>query len=159
MQNLTLETIEALRATAHAAFPETLPAAGRFKGISDLEAARVLRALENGTEIVQGGRHVWQAAPALPPPFTLPRVALVVAELIRTGLAFGHSEEVAPQIRRARVIPAPIHLRGGARSLCPINRPRYRLTEEPQVADCPMCLAMHAHQQEVAARLLAEQFS
>lgn len=136
------DVIEVLRATAHVQPAADLPPAGRFKqGVTDLDAARVLRALENGTEVLQGGRHVWFAAPAMPRPFTAPMLALVVQELIRTGLAFGISEELNRSTWRVRVIPALIHVRrpGTQRPACSARRPRYRLVENTQAASCPDC--------------------
>lgn len=135
------------RAAAHALPEDALEPAQRFQGaVTDLRVARLLRALDEGVSVVQGGRYGWIAPDGSP--LSQPRLAAVVAEALRTGLARAVSTPVAPGIRQVRLVPAPVHLRAPTDAYRPSCRPlrvtgsptRYRIVDDRDWVDCQACL-------------------
>jgi len=124
------------RAVAHIQ-PDSAPFEN---GVTDLEISRLIRALEMGTEVVQGGHTGWTAPAGSPLRRT--GLAKIVHEAIRTGLVVAVSRHVAPSIVRVRVLPAPVHLRAGERPACnpPQGLKRYRMVDNRDVVDCFSCL-------------------
>jgi hypothetical protein len=131
------------RASAHAAAPLTLAPAARWDawGVDDIEAARVLLALERGTEIQYLGKRRW-AAP-IGSPLNRRSVGTVVNEMIRVGLLINWPVD--------KLIPAKVHLKdwddaqGWSRSKCRVPQEgrgplRTRLVLDPIMVDCLACL-------------------
>lgn len=134
------------RAAAHALPDEMLAGAQRFEGITDFAMATLMRALDEGADVHQGGRYGWRCGWDAPlPPAALGRT---VAEAIRTGLARAVSTPTGPQTRRVHVVPAPAHLRSpykpSAPACCVLRLPgsamRWRLVDDRSYADCRDCL-------------------
>ena len=129
------------RAAAHCApgIPEELQF---VRAVSDLDVARVLLAMQRGTEILQGGPKRWYAIPFGP----LNRTALsrTVDEMIRIGLARAVSERLSASLVKVILSAAPVHLRGRTDRLSPLCQAeglRFRLVDHPDLADCPTYLA------------------
>jgi hypothetical protein len=133
------------RSAAHVAPEGTLTALQRSQGaVSDLNIARLLRALESGVLVYQGGRYGWACDGGLP--LAQRTLGNTVAEAVRVGLVRAVSESTGPQVRKVFVVPAPVHLRTmPSRPLCCWNEPpgvtRYRLVDDRALADCDACLA------------------
>lgn len=135
------------RASAHAVHEELLEPAVRFReGVTDLDVARLLRALEAGAEVVQGGRAGWTVPTGSP--LRRGNLAKTVNEAVRLGLAVAEPYWVTASIVRTKVRPVDVHLRSQWDNLRPaceddfdVWRPpqRYRLVSEPGWADCPRC--------------------
>lgn len=136
------------RAVAHALPASMLGPAQRFQGeVDDLMVARLMRALDAGVEVHQGGRYGWQAPQDSP--LNQRRLGGTVAEALRTGLVRALSEPVGPQIRKVYVVPAPVHLRASGGPSAPRCRRydppngspmRFRLVDEIDLVDCRTCL-------------------
>lgn len=133
------------RSAAHVVSPDVLTALQRFQGaVSDLNIACLLRALESGVIVYQGGRYGWACDGGLP--LAQRTLGNTVAEAVRVGLVRAVSEPTGPQVRKVYVVPAPVHLRClPSRPLCRWNQPpgvtRYRLVDDRALADCAACLA------------------
>jgi len=139
----------ATRAAAHAREPETLRPAQRFEPyVTDLAVARVMLALERGTEIRRNRLGRWFAPTGSP----LGRsVSTVVSEMIRTGLVRDYRNPSGEHV----LIPAKTHKRvwdapGVQRSLClftgeDLGPMRSRLVDEMDLVDCLECehIAIH----------------
>lgn len=132
----------ALRATAHAADPATLPEAARWSGwgVNDTEVARVMLALERGTPITRTGNGRWYAPAGSP--LNGRSISTVVNEMIRVGLL--------ANVPRTALIPARTHQKAwsadhGPRALCNVPQEgsgpiRTRLVAYVGLVDCPDCL-------------------
>jgi hypothetical protein len=99
------------RAGAHAAAEAVLRPSQRFMyGVTDLQVARVMRALEAGVEFTFLGGPGWLAP--LGHPLNTPewqrRLKRVVPEMIRTGLVRHYWDRQEPA---HHLIPAPVHAR------------------------------------------------
>jgi hypothetical protein len=133
------------RSAAHVVPEGTLTALQRPQGaVSDLNIARLMRALESGVLVYQGGRYGWKCDGGLP--LAQRTLGNTVTEAVRVGLVRAISEPTGPQVRKVFVVPAPVHLRTmPSRPLCRWNEPpgviRYRLTDDRGLADCDACLA------------------
>jgi hypothetical protein len=125
-----------LRAGAAAATPALLAADARFRGVSDLDVARLLYALDSGTLIVLGGNLEWAFSGRLSPFHG--RLTRVVREAIRTGLA-----HATPQ---GTLAADPVHARSSRHPATPAcgapGQLRYRLLggEHLGLVDCEACL-------------------
>ena len=113
-----------------------LRSAQRFhEGVTDLDAARVMRAVESGLELYQNRLGRWCAPVGSPLHFA--RTSATVHEMIRTGLLRHY---------RDHLIPAPVHLdSGGHVSVClfvgeDLGPMRARLTKDVDLVDCQNCL-------------------
>ncbi|MET0415988.1 MAG: hypothetical protein ABW022_08210 [Actinoplanes sp.] len=119
------------------AMPEAaLRSAQRFHGgVTDLDAARVMRAIEAGTVLYQNRLGRWCAPAGSPLPNG--RTSSTVHEMIRTGLL---------RHFRDHLIPAPVHLDSGDHvSTClfvgeDLGPMRARLTKDVDLVDCQNCL-------------------
>lgn len=125
-----------LRAGCHAATPSTLPEPCRFQGkVTDLDAARLLLAVERGTRVVLGGNLEWTVSGGLSP--LGGHLTRITRECIRLGLAYA---------REGRLHAAPVHLRSVrwlTRPACAENGAlRYRILsgQDSALADCEECL-------------------
>lgn len=133
------------RSAAHVVPPDTLTALQRPQGaVRDLNIARLMRALESGVLVYQGGRYGWACDGGLP--LAQRTLGNTVTEAVRVGLVRAVSDRVGPQVRKVYVVPAPVHLRTApSRPLCRWNQPprvtRYRLVDDRALADCAACLA------------------
>jgi hypothetical protein len=133
------------RACAHAVFEELLEPERRFaNGVTDLDVARLLKVLESGGVVVQGGRSGWTVPTGSP--LHKGGLAKTVQETIRLGLVTALSEPVGPQIRRVYLVPADVHLRSPWDNLSPAcastakGLKRHRLVRNRQWVDCRACL-------------------
>lgn len=134
------------RACAHAVHEDLLEPAQRFgNGVTDLDVARLLKALESGNEVVQGGSAGWTVPTGSP--LRRGGLARTVQEALRTGLVRALSKPTGPQIRRVYLVPADVHLRDRWDNLSPLcGAPggagrRWRLVKNREWADCRACLA------------------
>lgn len=125
-----------LRAGTVAAPESTLRAAQRFQsGVTDLDAARVMRGVEMGVRLRLTGAGRWVGPTGSP--LSGPRTSPTVHEMIRTGLL---------RDWRGTLIPASVHLvsRDGV-SVClfvgeDMGPMRARLTGDIDLVDCQHCL-------------------
>lgn len=138
-----------VRAGAHAVAPEDLSLLSRFlPPVTDLDMARVLRALEGGLEIVQGKRVGGWIAPDGSPLGRTGRLSATVNEGIRVGLLHQQTTRTGPATWLTRVIPAVVHLRSAKELDLPacatpsFTFRRYRLmnADDLQYVDCASCL-------------------
>lgn len=136
------------RAAAHGLPAEMLTPDQRFQGVvDDLLMAALLRALDSGVRVHQGGPYHWTAPEDAP--MGQARLGRTVGEALRTGLARALSMPTGPQIREVVVLPAPVHLRApwlpqGPRcrpGWCPGGPLRWRLVDDRTLVDCQDCLA------------------
>jgi len=141
------ETRAINRAGAHAAAPAVLRPAQQFMyGVTDLQVARVMRALEGGVNFTHLGGPRW-AAP-LGHPLNTPewqqRLRQVIPEMLRTNLV-RHLR--GPLGGGGVLIPAPVHLRNAEdRNLSACLFPgedrgptRARLSSDLLDVDCLEC--------------------
>ena len=143
MTVIELPSAEILRAGAHAAEPAKLHPAARFRdGVTDLDMARILLALDRGVPIVMKG-YRW-TVPAHSP--LLAKLASVMSEGIRLGLIHSAIEKTGPNTHRQVAVAAPVHLRSADnpdRPACPrpkgIKRFRLMNAEGIRYVDCPAC--------------------
>ena len=127
------------RASAHV-IPDdmTQPAARWQRGVTDLETARVLLALERGTPISSRGNGRWYAPSGSP--LNARSLSITVGELISTGLLIHHVS--------GRLVASWVHAEApfrttACRELCENMGPkRVRLSAQPALVDCPRCLAL-----------------
>jgi hypothetical protein len=104
-------------------------------GVTDLDMARVMRAVEAGVDLYQNRLGRWCAPVGSPLPNG--RTSTTVHEMIRTGLL---------RHFRDHLIPAPVHLDSGERvSVClfvgeDLGPMRARLTKDVDLVDCQNCL-------------------
>lgn len=128
------------RAAAHAVAKEMLEPAARFQhGVTDLEVARIMRALESGTPIERNRNGRWCAPSGSP--INSRTLSVAVNECIRTGLMVHY--------RTGALVPAMVHLKVWAyeswRSACGVpgehmGPKRVRLHADPIMVDCLTCL-------------------
>lgn len=100
-----------IRAGAHAAAEVVLRPAQRFMyGVTDLQVARVMRALEAGVDFTYLGGTGWMAplGHGLNTPEWQRRLRRVIPEMIRTGLVRHYR---GPLGGGGVLIPAPVHAR------------------------------------------------
>lgn len=132
-----------VRAGAHAAEPACLAEEAKLRdGVTDLDMARLLLALERGTEVVYSG-YRWSCPGHSPIGRGL---SATVSEGIRVGLVFQAAELTGPQTYVQRAVAAPVHLRSDTdpdRPACPqpIGYKRYRLMNRADLryVDCSAC--------------------
>jgi hypothetical protein len=133
------------RAGAHTVHANLLEPAQRFQdGVSDLDAARLLRALDAHAQVAQVGRDGWMSRPSIR--WTKGLLGRTVRECLRLKLVEAHT---APGVG-AWITPAEVHLAGvdNLRPLCDDSDPweiksqRYRLVRERLLADCVACLLL-----------------
>lgn len=133
-----------VRAGAHAVNPEDLPEEARFQhGVTDLDMARLLRAIEKGL-IVYLASYRWSCSPETSP--VSKNLSSTVAEGIRTGLIGQVAIRTGLHTVQQRAVAAPVHLRSRAskdRPAChrPGGLKRYRLmnAEDARYVDCETC--------------------
>jgi len=129
------------RAAAHSMAEAMLTPAARFQcGVTDLEVARVMRALEAGTPIERNRNGRWCAPSGSP--VNSRTLSVTVNECIRTGLIVHY--------RTGALIPAMVHFKvwgdsGRAWSGCLVpgehqGPKRVRLHADPLMVDCLACL-------------------
>ena len=123
------------------AMPEgTLRAAQRFhEGVTDLDVARVMRAIEAGAQLYQNRLGRWCAPIGSPLKFA--KTSTTVHEMIRTGLLRHYRDRDGDHL-----VPAVVHLdQGDHLSAClfageDLGPMRARLTPEMDLVDCQNCL-------------------
>lgn len=137
------------RAVAHARHDEVLEPAARFRnGVEDLDVARLLRAIEAGTEVYQGGVSGWTVAKG--GPLFRRGLACIVQEALRTGLVHAVSVPTGPGVRRVFIVSANVHLTDPWDNLRPAcggsedPSRRYRLVRNRTWVDCRACLQGHS---------------
>lgn len=138
------------RACAHAVHEEVLEPVQRFRnGVSNLDVARLLKALESGAEVIQGGSAGWTVPTGSP--LRRGGLAKTVQEALRTGLVHAVSKPTGPGVRRVWIVPADVHLTDRWDNLQPACGPgagdgsrRWRLVRNREWADCPACLGSHS---------------
>lgn len=143
MTVIEFPSAEVIRAGAHSTEPQKLMPEARFRdGVTDLDMARLLLALERGIPIVMKG-YRW-TAPAHSP--LLAKLASTVSEGIRLGLVHQAAVPTGPHTVVQRAVAAPVHLRSAHdpdRPACPQPRglKRYRLmnVEDLRYVDCSVC--------------------
>jgi len=129
------------RAAAHSMAEAMLMPQARFQhGVTDLEVARVMRALEAGTPIERNRNGRWCAPSGSP--VNSRTLSITINECIRTGLMIHY--------RTGVLIPAMVHLKHwGAdqrwHSECftageHMGPKRVRLHADPIMVDCLACL-------------------
>jgi hypothetical protein len=121
------------RASAHVVAESLLPERARFRdGVTDLDVARIIRALEAGHMVVQprGLNFRWVAPQVGMEGLKLNRV---VREMLRTGLATN---------KEGKLVPAMVHLApaGAWAPRCPARPLRVRTLDHPAMVDCLRCL-------------------
>lgn len=123
------------RAAAHL-LPDDLtqPAARWERGVTDLDTARVMLALERGAPITARGNGRWYAPSGSP--LNAQSLSITVQELIRTGVVVHHPSGV--------LVPAWVHLRpvqcGEPGVGMGPKRVRAYEVLDPMIVDCPRCL-------------------
>jgi hypothetical protein len=133
------------RAAAHAVAPALLPEAGRLEGtVTDLDIARLVRVLEAGGEVFQGGTGWTTNSPLLPKG----RLTTITGEALRLGIVSAASEPAGPGVRKIWIVPAIVHLKPFPAALVPPCKPhvlpgvkRYRMLADPALVDCLACLS------------------
>ena len=126
-----------IRSAAHCIPEHLIPSRLRFRnGVDDLDAARLLLAVERGTVIVQvaSGRS-WHTVPRTD---RMPSLTRVVEECLRLGLVYRDSVITGPALRRIQLAAAPIHLRGMPCDM-PSNFRRVRMLADVRLVDCLVC--------------------
>lgn len=114
------------------------PGALAFRDVSDLDAARLIHAIERGYVVVPRGRAWTDLSGALRA--RMPHLTRVVQECLRVRLVSIVTVPFGGDVVRHQLMAAPVHLRD-AHAL-PEER-RYRLTEDITLVDCKACLAGH----------------
>lgn len=135
-----------LRSSAHVVPDESrLPETLHFREhVTELDAARLIHAIERGVTYVPSCTHDGWASVAPTPGF--PYLSRVVRECLRLGLVRRVSEEVAPDIWRTTLVAAPVHLAvPDYRAACSahVRTPhrRLRLSDDLALVDCMACRA------------------
>lgn len=134
-----------VRSSAHAAAPGLLRAAQRFQhGVTDLDVARVMAGLEEGTRLYRNRAGSWLAPDGTPLAARVGRpLSTTVGEMIRTGLVRHYRTREGDHL-----LPAPVHYLdrtdGLAHSAClftgeDMGPMRSRLTERLDLVDCLAC--------------------
>jgi hypothetical protein len=143
------ERLRIQRASAHALPPHLLTEDNAFQlGVTELDMARILEALEKGVEFRRNKFGRWFAPPAYPKGF---RVSTVIAEGVRTGLVQHVIERKGRDVVH-RLLPAPVHQgvwndqRASWDPECGEaghgkGPKRTRVHRDPEVVDCARCLA------------------
>jgi hypothetical protein len=132
-----------IRAAAHSAAPATLRAPQRFcSGVTDLDLARVMRALESGIRPYRnkGGR--WFMPSGTAPTGLGYKLSTIVNEMIRTGLVRHYRTREGDFL-----LPAPVHYRNHedrGLSAClfvgeDMGPMRARLVDRLDLVDCGDC--------------------
>jgi hypothetical protein len=146
MDTIAYQEIDIIRAGLHAVPAACLAEEASFReGVTDVEIARLLLALERGARVVQSQQRTWHCPDK--PYFLGRRRRHVIKEALRTGLAADHD---------GRLQPAPVHLADAVHHLVPacarwfvlspvpsyLDCLRYRLTYRGalDLADCELCL-------------------
>lgn len=140
------DRILAERAAAHA-LAEVRPDARFTGGVTDLDVARLMRALESNppVRITRNDQGRWYAEPNR---ITGRAVSPVVNEMIRTGL-LTHLRVLGPSgTVTHHLVPAKTHLRAEDALITRCGEPgegqgpkRVRLVSDPIMVDCLACLA------------------
>jgi hypothetical protein len=123
------------RAAAHSVAGESFR-----DGVTDLDVARVLLAIERGAQIVAGGPSRWFCETGNP--LNRTSLARTVDEMIRTGLARASSAPVGRDYYSVTLIPAPVHLRSrrdALRARCGNSSLRLRRVDHLELIDCGTC--------------------
>ena len=146
------DRIKVIRAGCHATAEVMLDRDAQLReGVTDLDVARVLLALEGGALIIPGPRNStrWMAphgSPLRAMDGTYERRSLnrVVGEMIRLGLAYVATQRTGPSSFRRFLAPALVHARGGrGRPACggpTTTIKRFRLVDELTLVDCQACV-------------------
>lgn len=148
------------RAGSFAAADAVLNADAQMRGgVTDLDMARLLLALDSGAEIVMGKRTDTWVAPAGSPlkgfdgQFGRRSLSKVVNEAIRLGLAHVAVDRETPALVRTYLAPALTHARSRFNRVMPACQhptttiKRYRLMDRDRLAlvDCQACVDIVSH--------------
>lgn len=123
------------RAGLHAMKDPSEPLAFR-DGVTDLDAARLIHAIERGYVVVPRGRVWTDLSGALRA--RMPHLTRVVQECLRVRLVSIAAVHFGGDVVRHQLVAAPVHLRGAH------DLPegwRHRLTDDATLIDCKACLA------------------
>lgn len=130
-----------LRSVLHCTDQE-LPEQAQFHNhVTDLDAARLILAVERGTIVVQRDTAWTDFTGTLRA--RMPHLTRIVNECLRLRLVVRHTEHIWPDVWQTKLAAAPVHLEAG------VNRPacvrpgevaRYRLTDDIGLIDCKACL-------------------
>lgn len=140
------EQLLILRSALHVVPDESaLPERARFHNkVTELDAARLLHAIERGYMVVPEDRAWTDLRGTLRT--RMPHLTRIVNECLRLGLVSRMSEQIAPDVWRTHLVPAAVHLSAGInRTLCPASAGlsfRFRLTDDPGLIDCEACQAL-----------------
>lgn len=140
------EQILILRSALHVVPDEnTLPVQAQFANkVTELDAARLIHAVERGCTVVERERVWTDLAGTLRA--RMPHLTRIVNECLRLRLVVRTTRMIAPDVWRIRVIAAPVHLRAGENRPACIDRPtaviRYRVTDDSGLIDCKACLVL-----------------
>ena len=127
------------RAGAHCLADESTPEAVRFRrGVTDLDAARLIHRIERGALVVPAGR-TWHMIGG----WDDIHLTRIVNECLRLGLVEASVAHTGRDIVRTTLSAAPVHLRVRDMPACAAADPgtRYRLVVDPRLVDCHACLA------------------
>jgi hypothetical protein len=129
------------RSVAHCTAQE-LPEWAQFHNhVTDLDAARLVHAIERGAVVVEQGAAWTDTTGALRA--RMPHLTRIVNECLRLRLVRRAGQQIAPDVYRTRLQTADVHLEAG------VNKPqchagnthvRFRLTDDPALIDCKACL-------------------
>lgn len=134
---------DTVRAAAHAAAESTLRAAQRFQhGVTDLEVARVMQAIELGHHPYRNRGNRWFMPAGTPTEGLNYKMSQIINEMIRTGLARHYRDREGNHL-----IPAPVHYRNPDNhnlSAClftgeDMGPMRSRLVDRLDLVDCLAC--------------------
>ena len=137
------EQILCLRSVLHCTSAE-LPEWAQFHNrVTDLDAARLILAIERGFTVVQRDT-VWTDLRGTLRART-PGLTRIVNECLRLRLVERKSHQVALDVWRIWLVTAPVHRMAGTnKPACPQGGRmiRYRLTDDPALIDCPACVSL-----------------
>jgi hypothetical protein len=131
------------RAGAHAAAEYVLRVAQRFQhGVTDLDVARVMRAIEVGHRPYMNMGHRWFMPSGFAPAGMGWKLSTIINEMIRTGLVRHYRDREGDHL-----IPAPVHYRNHENrgvSAClfvgeDMGPMRARLVDRLDLVDCLAC--------------------
>jgi len=140
------EQVLIARAASHVLADDAAGDSRFRKGVTDLDAARLIHRIERGALIVPSatGRS-WHEVPRGP---HMPPLTRVIEECLRLGLVERLSVETAPAIWRTQLQAAPVHIRTtpgavlcGKHSRAPGKR--LRALRDATLADCAACVHLH----------------
>ena len=140
------EQILILRAACHVADEPLLPVQAQFcNRVTELDAARLIHAIERGAMVIQRGTAWADLEGALRA--RMPHLTRVVLECTRLGLVRQATTQLWPDVWRTWLVAAPVHEQAGlnrTRCTASFQRPygRFRLSDERALIDCAACLSV-----------------